>query len=96
MPEIVRELIAAAARAHKVPTDLILARDKNRPAVAARTHVMMKLRARGWSYSRIGRVFLLNGSTVTHHIFKAQGRPLRHGRPEQPYPVPDLSGEWAI
>lgn len=64
----VERIIKAVAARHRLqPVDL-LTPGRFGHIVAARREVMLELKARGWSSSRIGEALHLDHTTVLHHI----------------------------
>ena len=90
-PKYVLDMVAVAARREGISKGSVLAHTNEPAAVRARRRVMRQLHAEGWSLSRIGRVFMMEHSTVRYHLLKRSDT-VEIG----PYPCPDYSGEWAI
>ena len=95
LPKVVREeLKAAAAEVAVLPYDL-LRPNQQQHVVAARVRVFRFLRARGYSYPAIARVFGMHHTTVVYSLQRHTKAP-KPAAVKEPVPFPDYSGEWAI
>jgi chromosomal replication initiation ATPase DnaA len=65
-----RDQVEAICQQHEVALDEVLGRRRTRRIVAARHNVMVALRARGWSTTRIGQILCRDHSTVVHALKK--------------------------
>ena len=67
-----RDQVEAICQQHEVTLDEVLGPRRTRHIVAARHNVMVALRARGWSTTRIGQIMDRDHSTVVHALQKAK------------------------
>ncbi len=90
-----KSLVEAIAQAHGVSIAELLGPSQRREHVAARRDLALGLRARGWSYQRIGHLLCRHHTTVIA-LLHGPGATARVPLPLPQVPVPDYSGEWAI
>lgn len=67
-----KALLDEAAQAEELTVAEILKKTKRPECVRARRYVMVQLRERGWSLTRIARVFGFDHTTVIHNLAKAR------------------------
>lgn len=78
--EIVQAIAITACAEAGVPISAALSRDASPKAIAARRAIYAGLRARGWSYPRIGRAVGRDHTTVRDVLVKANAN-YPHGGP---------------
>ena len=59
--------VRAAAEAHELTVEEVLAPSKRRECVQARKMAMVLLRKQGWTLPRIAKVFRVDHTTVLYH-----------------------------
>ncbi len=93
-PRAVVAAIQAAADACHVTPRMILGGSHEREVVAARKQAIHALREFGLSTPLIGKMMGgIHHTSVLHHM---KSKPKTAPVMDFTYPVPDLSGEWAI
>lgn len=66
--QLASNIIGVVARDHKIPVDVLLSGNRQRPVTAARADACVRLRNLGMSYPAIGKALDLDHTTVIHHV----------------------------
>lgn len=72
MNERASELLHKAAKKYAIPVDDILGDDRFHEVVEARHAWWKSMRAKGWSYSRIGRIACCHHTTIMAALKKVE------------------------
>lgn len=69
------EMLVVAGRQHDTTPQRIMGRDRSWKVSSARVEVWRELRARGWSFMRIGSTFGRDHTSVLQTLRNRDGRP---------------------